>query len=239
MVIEIKGVNMLRKSILVVLAFFSIASFSIAQDNSAKKFAGVWKGVLDMQGQAITVIFTFTEKDGKLSGTAESPEQGGGAVEVEAITISGNKIQFEISAVRAGFEGTLKEEKKMIDGTLIIQEMGLPLALTKDEKAAVDQKKPDSVWEGTLSVPTMSLKLIIKVFKNADGSLTGTMDSPDQKATNIPLTSISLTEDELKFEAANLTIKYTGKIDKAAMTAKGTFAQGGQEFPLDFKKAAN
>ena len=228
---------MLKRSTIILLALLCTVSFSFAQENNAKKFAGVWKGILDMQGQSITVIFNFTEKDGKLAGTAESPEQGGGAVEVEAITVNGNKIQFEISAVRAGFEGTLKEEKKMIDGTLVIQEMGIPLMLTKDEKASAVEKKADAVWEGTLSVQTQNIKLIINVFKNADGTITGTMDSPDQKVTGIPLTSISCTEDALKFEATNLTIKFDGKIDKATMTAKGTFSQSGQEFPLEFKKS--
>lgn len=144
----------------------------LTKENDAKKFAGVWIGSIDAGGQAMTVIFKLQEKEGKLSGTGESPEQGGGAITLENFVINGNKIQFEIPAVQAGFDGVYKEDKKNIDGTLVINQQGMPLLLTKDEKAVIEpEKKFDSFWEGTLNVQGTNLRLVIKTFKKADGTL--------------------------------------------------------------------
>jgi len=228
---------MLKKLLSVLLFMAVLSSVSIAQDTNVKKFAGVWKGLLDMQGQTLTVIFTLTEKDGKLSGTAESPEQGGGAVPLDNIVITGNKIQLEIPMVRAGYEGTLKPDNKNIDGTFVIQEQGIPLPLVKDDKAAQsEEKKIDTYWEGTLTVPGASMPLVFKTYTKKDGTIGGMLDSPSQNVTNIPTSSATLTADELKFEIGAMNATYSGKIDKATMTAKGTFSQNGQDFPLDLKK---
>jgi hypothetical protein len=228
---------MLKRILSSMLFIAVLSSVSIAQDNNVKKFAGVWKGLLDMQGQTMTVIFSLTEKDGKLSGTAESPEQGGGAVPLENIVVTANKIQLEIPMVRAGYEGTLKPDNKNIDGTLVIQEQGIPLPLVKDEKAAqAEDKKIDSYWEGSLTTPNGQIPLVFKTYTKKDGTIGGLLDSPLQKVSNIPASSAVLTADELKFEISAMSASYSAKIDKATMTAKGTFTQGGQEFALDLKK---
>ncbi len=228
---------MLKRMLFAAVLVIGLLSVSYAQENNAKKFAGVWVGTIDMGGQTMTVIFKLQEKEGKLSGTGESPEQGGGALTLENITVTGNKLQFEITAVQAGFDGVYKEDKKNIDGTLVINQQGIPLLLTKDEKAVIEpEKKFDSFWEGTLSVMGTNLRLVIKTFIKPDGSIGGLMDSPDQGVNNIEITTLSLTAEELKFEISSLTASFTGKIDKASMTAKGTFSQGGQEIPLEMKK---
>lgn len=228
------------KRILLTMAFIAgMFSISLAQESGAKKFAGVWKGTLDMQGQTMTVIFTFIEKEGKLTGTGESPEQGGGAIALDNIAVAGNKIQFDITAVRAGYDGTYNEAKKLIEGTLVMGEQGMPLNLTKDEKApAVEVKKFTSVWEGVLTVPNAALRLNLKIYTKADGTFGGVLESLDQNAT-IEAGAVTLTDEVLKFEVPAAGAAFSGKIDKATMTAKGTFTQGGQEFPLELKKAAD
>jgi hypothetical protein len=231
------GGNVLKRMFFVTVLIFGLLSFSYAQENNAKKFAGVWVGVIDAGGQTMTVIFKLQEKDGKLTGTGESPVQGGGAIALENITIAGNKIQFEISAVQAGFDGVYKEDKKVIDGTFVINQQGIPLVLTKDEKAAVEpEKKYDSIWEGSMAAQSGPLKIIVKIFKNADGTLGATGDIPDKGVKNIPVDSITLTEDILEFTMTSVGASYKGKIDKATMTAKGTFTKGAGEMALDLKK---
>lgn len=230
---------MLKRFILTAALVAGMFSLSFAQENNTKKFAGIWKGALDMQGQSITVIFTFIEKDGKLTGTGESPEQGGGTIALDNIAVAGNKIQFDITAVRAGYDGTFNEAKKIIEGTLVMGEQGMPLNLAKDENAKVpEEKKFTSVWEGVLAVPNASFRVIIKIYTNADGTLGGVLDSPDQNAT-ISITEVTLTDELLKFVVPTGSSTYSGKIDKATMTAKGIFSQGGQEIPLELKKADN
>lgn len=229
---------MLKRFLLIAALTMGVYSSSFAQANNAKLFAGVWKGMLDVQGQSFTVIFTFAEKDGKLSGTAESPEQGGGTISLDNIAITGNKIQFDIAPVRGGFEGVYKEEKKVLDGSIIMGEQGYPITLEKDSKAATDEaKKFTSIWEGALDVQGKVIRLVLKIYSNEDGTLGAMVDSPDQGVSNIPAEGVTLTDETLSFNMPSASAVYSGKIDKATMTARGTFTQRGNEFALDLKKS--
>ena len=115
-----------------------------------------------------------------------------------------------------------------------------PLNLTKDAPASVPATKIeinyDSYWETSIQAGEKNLRLIIKFFTKEDKTTGAFMDSPDQGASNIPLSSASITEDSLKFGMAQLHISFEGKIDKATMTASGTFTQGTATLPLVFKK---
>ena len=47
-------------------------------------------------------------------------------------------------------------------------------------------------WHGTLSVNGAELRLVLHISKNSDGSLKATLDSIDQNANGIPVTSATL-----------------------------------------------
>jgi len=228
---------MLKRMFLFIVFVLASFTFFYGQENNIKKFTGTWKGVLDMQGQTYSVILNIVEKGGKLTGTIESPEQGGGVVIIENVAVEGNKIQFEISAIKGGYDGTLKEEKKMLDGSLIINEQGVPFSLIKDEKSIQKEEiKFTSVWEGTLIFANISLKIVFKTYQKEDGTLGGMLDSPDQKVSNIPADKVVCNDETLSFEIGAIGASFSGKIDKATMTAKGAFNQRGQDIPLDLKK---
>ena len=106
--------------------------------------------------------------------------------------------------------------------------------------AQADQKKDEkqftSLWEGKLKISSVSLRLVLKLFKNSDGSLGAFMDSPDQGAKNIPVSSITMNDDSLKFAIQTIGGSYSGKIYQDSALVKGTFKQGGMALPLDLKK---
>jgi|SRR5690554_3244561 len=58
------------------------------------------------------------------------------------------------------------------------------------------------------------------------------MDSPDQGAFGIPMTSATFEDKLLKLEIPSATIQYTGTLEEDH-TVVGTFKQGGLEIPLD------
>ena len=45
-------------------------------------------------------------------------------------------------------------------------------------------------WQGTLDVGVMKLRLVFHITNTEDG-LTATMDSPDQNANGLPVTSVT------------------------------------------------
>ena len=106
--------------------------------------------------------------------------------------------------------------------------------------AQEDQKKAEkqftSLWEGELKISSVTLRVVLKVFNKDDGSLGAFLDSPDQGANNIPVSSITITEDSLKFAIQMIGGSFTGKNYKDSAMVKGTFRQGGMVMPLDLKK---
>ncbi len=91
-------------------------------------------------------------------------------------------------------------------------------------------------WEGSLKISAISLRLVLKIYKNDDGSQGAFMDSPDQGATNIPVGSVTLTDDSLKFDVPSIRGNYAGKIERDSMVSIGKWTQMNVSLPLNLKK---
>lgn len=85
-------------------------------------------------------------------------------------------------------------------------------------------------WNGILKIQEIQLRIVFNISKSENG-YTSTLDSPDQKATGIPVTTTSFENQILKLTVANAGIAYEGTLDKTN-TIVGTFKQGGQSIPL-------
>lgn len=86
-------------------------------------------------------------------------------------------------------------------------------------------------WTGNLKVPGMSLQVVFH-FENKNGIYSGTMDSPDQGAFGIVLSSLELEENAVVAEIKQGGIVYNG-IWQESDSIFGKFSQGGQEFSLN------
>ncbi len=86
-------------------------------------------------------------------------------------------------------------------------------------------------WYGSLRIQGTSLRLVLHV-QNSKGIYSASMDSPDQKAFDIPVTSINIQDSLFKFSIKNLRIEYSGIIQSDSLI-KGTFTQAGQSFAMD------
>lgn len=88
-------------------------------------------------------------------------------------------------------------------------------------------------WNGALKVQGIQLRLVLHVTKT-DNGYTSTLDSPDQGATGIPVTSITFENPNIKFTVTNIGVEYNGELKKNEIV--GVFNQFGQEFPLDLSR---
>jgi hypothetical protein len=88
-------------------------------------------------------------------------------------------------------------------------------------------------WKGTLKVSGAELHLILHIIKT-ENVLSATLDSPDQKALGIPVTTTKFENSTLKFTVAQLAIEYEGILDKDQVIT-GTFKQMGKSQPLNLK----
>jgi hypothetical protein len=91
-------------------------------------------------------------------------------------------------------------------------------------------------WQGTLSAGRVQLRLILHVTAAKDGSLTATLDSVDQSAYGIPVTTVTLKDSKLNFTVDAVHGIYAGTVNKDASEIDGTWSQG-QPLELDLKRA--
>ena len=93
-------------------------------------------------------------------------------------------------------------------------------------------------WQGVLHAGTRQLHIVLHIT-NSDGNLKATMDSVDQGAFGLPVSSISLKNSKLKFEVSQVGGSYLGKLSPDARTISGSWSQGGAFLDLDFKRATS
>jgi pimeloyl-ACP methyl ester carboxylesterase len=92
-------------------------------------------------------------------------------------------------------------------------------------------------WAGALKVGGAELHLIVHITTASDGALKATLDSIDQGAVGIPVSSVSLTGAKLAFKIAAIGGSYEGTLNDAATVIDGTWTQGGS-LPLVLTRAA-
>ena len=94
-------------------------------------------------------------------------------------------------------------------------------------------------WQGALSVNGGELHLAVHIQKNDDGSFKATLDSIDQGARGIPVTSIALTGTTLTLGVGAVGGKYEGTLNADATVIDGVWTQNGGSMPLVLKRGAN
>ena len=96
-------------------------------------------------------------------------------------------------------------------------------------------QSPVGDWEGTLEAPGLKLKIIFHVTAEGD-QYSATMDSPDQGAMGIPVTTTTFADGKLFIEAKNLGMTYEGALDTDGANIKGVFKQGPATIPLNLSR---
>src|SRR6202140_1125872 len=108
-------------------------------------------------------------------------------------------------------------------GLALILELGLVPARTM----AADTTPIVGNWEGTLDPGAQPKKrIVVHISAGQDGSLSGTIDYPDQDTSGILITAITYKEPTLHFECSSIQSSYDGTMNKDSSEITGTWKQG-------------
>ena len=91
----------------------------------------------------------------------------------------------------------------------------------------------NGTWNGKLNVQGQEIPLVFHFVENKK-EIKGTMDSPSQGASGIPIEKITFKKNELSLSMMGGSIEYTGELDDH--TIEGLFKQSGMEFNLNLTK---
>ena len=112
----------------------------------------------------------------------------------------------------------------------------LGLGLVPVRTMAADTTPIVGTWEGTLDPGAQSKKrIVVHISAAQDGTLSGTIDYPDQDTSGILITAITYKEPTLHFESTG-TGSYDGTMNKDNSEVTGTWKQGGAGLSLILKR---
>jgi hypothetical protein len=92
-------------------------------------------------------------------------------------------------------------------------------------------------WTGTLNPGAQPKKqILVHISVGQDGTLSGTIDYPDQNTSGILITAITYKAPALHFESSSSLTSYDGTMNKANSEIAGTWTQGGAPLSLILKR---
>ncbi len=231
--------------VMILLLFLTAGSLSaFAQTDPA----GHWEGAINTPATELVIIVELKQEASALTGTISIPAQGMKGFALANVKLQGQELSFEMPNVPGtpSFKGTLSADGNSVEGSMSQGGATLPFKLRRFSEAEVAEaakkaaaeaaKKPESVWEGILNAGPSSLRLVVRVFKKDDGSLSGKMDSPDQGARDISIPSVTMTDTKFSFALPAINGSFQGTLNQQKTEAAGEWAQMGNTFPLTLKK---
>jgi hypothetical protein len=112
----------------------------------------------------------------------------------------------------------------------------LGLGLVPARTMAADTTPIVGTWEGTLDPGAQSKKrIVVHISAAQDGTLSGTIDYPDQDTSGILITAITYKEPTLHFESTGVG-SYDGTMNKDNSEITGTWKPGGAGLSLILKR---
>lgn len=132
---------------------------------------GSWKGIIEIQGTKLHLVFNFKEAGGNWSATMDSPDQGGFGIPMDEVTINQNKVLVKSKALQLTYEGTIT--KDCIEGIFQQSFLQVPLNLKSDTSEASQRPQEPQ--------PPFPYQIENISFPSLDKSITlsGTLTLPD------------------------------------------------------------
>jgi len=227
-------------------ALLSVTLLLSAVAQAAVTPAGLWEATVKTPNGDIGMLFNLHQDAGKWTGEMDLPAQHVTEVPLTDVKVDGAAVSFTMPGPGdPSYSGKLSEDGKTIAGNLSQGggSIAVELKWKSEPKTVVrapantgDVQVLEGVWEGALDVNGGQLHLRFNFKKNADGSIGGTIDSIDQGANGIPITSMARTGDAGKLDVKAVAGSYDATLSKDKTSMTGTWSQGGGSLPLTIHK---
>jgi hypothetical protein len=239
---------MKRMSRLVMISMFALlssTSFAFAQQTSP---AARFEGSVDLPFMKLGIIVTLQKTGANWTGTINIPSQAyNDAVDV---LIENSDVTIKMRGVPGDpiYKGKFSEDGRLIAGDLTQSGRKFPFTIERlsEAESAARQKygatpekgqpgeSMEGNWQGTIAAA--NLRLVLKLSKATDGSLSAKLDSPDQGTSDLQVDTVALKEKTLRFEIKRLGASFEGTLSQDGSELSGTWEQQGAQLPLILKR---
>ena len=207
---------------------------------SASDLQGFWEGTLSVgHVTARLVLKVHKAPDGTYTATMDSIDESARDIPVNTITLSNRTVQFQLASLRARYEGALNARATEMAGEWRNGRTKVPVTFKRTKAPpTIPAPLPPSayakregsplqgVWKATLELG-IPLRLVVRISETSPGKLIGTMDSPDQGARNIPLTTAEYSKPTARFDITSIDGHFEGTLKDDGSEIEGTWTQAG------------
>ena len=92
-------------------------------------------------------------------------------------------------------------------------------------------------WEGTLGADRGPVAVALHIWRDEHGALTGTVDSPEEGALDLPISAVRYEQRRLSFEVSSAGGRYDGTLDGEEAALSGTWSKGERALALTLRRA--
>jgi hypothetical protein len=220
----------------------------LAPAQSKPAGSGHWEGAIQLPDRELKILVDLAQNDkGEWIGGIDIPEQGLKGFPLSKIAVKGASVEFAMSGVPGdpSFRGDLSPSGKAIQGGFTQGGASLTFELKwtsepnvkPPAKSTPIAKEFEATWEGALSLPDGSkLRLRVKLANGADGTAAGTLNSLDQGAVEMPLSTIMQKGSAITLELKVVGGAFAGDLKGDELV--GTWTQGPGSLPLTLKRGS-
>jgi len=202
-------------------------SLLFADAARAQEATGTWHGTLALRTGAIRVAVKLQPAaGGGLQGAIFSPEQSSDDRPLNDVKQTGKRLSFAYRATGGQFDSEWDAARSAWVGHWTTGAGDTPLTLEKGDipKGPVVEGL-DGDWEGALTLSQATLRLVLRVKTGPYGTI-ALLDSPDQLALGMPLTSLTRDGDKVAFAYTQIHARFEGALAADGRSMTGDFIQG-------------
>ena len=228
---------------MLVLVGWLLAPAPSAIAQSAVDPSGHWEGSVQIPGrEVIFEVDLARNAKGELSGTMNHPAEKINGLPLRAVVVDGQSVSFNARRDQP-FTATLAADGKSMSGEYSLGGHVLPFSLvrTGDATIAAPVKSPpvgkelEGTWNGALAVNGASLRLVLTIANQTDGTAAARLISLDEGELESPLV---ITQEASRVALVNSIVvsSYAGALNSERTELVGTYSQGALVAPLTFRR---
>lgn len=228
---------------------FALLLFLLVGCKPSKDISGAWFGTLDAGHIKLRLVLHIRPDGRSYKATIDTIDQGRKDLPVSSVRVKGADVHVELGAFGAVYDAKVNAAGNEMTG--FFRQAGANIPFTMKKTAQPPTIAPpllpasyapragsdlQGYWQGLVTIGNVQTRIGFKIAEPSKGKLRAELDSIDQGATGIPVTTITYQAPQLHMEAAGVAGVFDGTLQGNEIVGK--WKQGPNNLPVTLRKVS-